>query len=191
MKLKLSAEQIRETLEIEPPDFPKYTTQLLNLANQNAQGTRPSVVGQLSDLIQQFKGNDLEEWESWYLERHPDAVQKATERVLLMVSNLRDAISKIDRDLVEMWVKDLVIVKTFVGLKFQRAVLKVLAEKEGKSWRLAEAAEESKGIDGFVGERPVSIKPHTYKAKQSLPESIAVRIIYYEKVKDGIEIEYE
>jgi hypothetical protein len=90
VKLKLSAEQIRNILEVEPPDFPKYTTQLLNLANQNAQGTRPSVVGQLSDLIQQFKGKDLEEWELWYLEKHPDAIQKATERILLMLKNLRD-----------------------------------------------------------------------------------------------------
>ena len=27
--------------------FPKYTTQLINIASQNAQGTRPSVVGQM------------------------------------------------------------------------------------------------------------------------------------------------
>ena len=39
-------------------DFPKYTTQLINLANQNAQGTRPKVVGQMSELITECGTND-------------------------------------------------------------------------------------------------------------------------------------
>lgn len=34
-------------------EFPRYTTQILNLANQDAQGTRPRVVGQLSELIKE------------------------------------------------------------------------------------------------------------------------------------------
>jgi hypothetical protein len=41
--------------------------QLLNLANQNAQGTRPKIVGQMSELIEQFGGKSLDEWERWYL----------------------------------------------------------------------------------------------------------------------------
>lgn len=32
-------------------EFPKYTSQLINLANQNAQGSRPKTVGQLSELF--------------------------------------------------------------------------------------------------------------------------------------------
>ncbi len=40
-------------------EFPKYTTQLMNLANQNSQGTRPKVVGQMSDLIQEFDGKKI------------------------------------------------------------------------------------------------------------------------------------
>lgn len=50
-------------MEIENPEFPKYTTQILNLANQNAQATRPKVVGQMSELIKEFTGRTLEEWE--------------------------------------------------------------------------------------------------------------------------------
>ena len=51
MKLKLSNKQIKEMLEVESIEFPKYTSQIMNLANQNSQGTRPKVVGQLSELI--------------------------------------------------------------------------------------------------------------------------------------------
>lgn len=54
--IKISNTEILSLLDAEASDFPKYATQILNLANQNAQGTRPSVVGQMSDLIQEFPG---------------------------------------------------------------------------------------------------------------------------------------
>ncbi|HII38851.1 TPA: MjaI family restriction endonuclease, partial [Candidatus Micrarchaeota archaeon] len=47
-----NSELVAEISE-EAKEFPKYTTQIINLANQNAQGTRPKVVGQLSELIQE------------------------------------------------------------------------------------------------------------------------------------------
>jgi len=50
--------------------------------------------------------------------------------------------------------------------------------------------EEARGIDGYIGEIPVSIKPHTYDAKASLPEHIDVKIIYYRKIDGDIEVDY-
>ena len=191
MKIKLSNEEIRKCLEIDSPEFPTYTTQLMNLANQNAQGTRPRVVGQMSELIQHFTGQTLSEWEQWYLKRKPDAIRQATEKVFHMVENLREAIEKIDRDMVEQWVRDLVVVKTFMGLRFQEAILRKGAEIKGWNYRLSDFVEESKGIDGYIGEIPVSIKPETYKTKSALHENIGVKTIYYEKVKNGIQVDYE
>ncbi len=190
MKIKLTNEEIRKHLHIEPPEFPKYVTQILNLANQNAQGTRPEVVGQMSELIKQFDGSTIEEWEEWYLKRNPEAIENATKRILEMVENLKEATSGIDREMIEKWVKDLVVVKTFIGLKPQKAILKKAAEIKGTSYRLSKPSEESQGIDGYVGDVPVSIKPVTYKIKRALPEKIAARIVYYEKVKDGFEVDY-
>jgi hypothetical protein len=54
---------------------------------------------------------------------------------------------------------------------------------------LATPSEESRGIDGFIGNQPVSIKPDTYKIKRSLQEKIDVKLIYYTKVKDGLTID--
>jgi hypothetical protein len=45
-------------------------------------------------------------------------------------------------------------------------------------------------VDGFVGGQPVSIKPASYKAMAALPEMLPCEIIYYEKVKDGLTIEF-
>jgi len=190
MKVKLANEEIRKYLDIETPEFPTYTTQLINLANQNAQGTRPKVVGQMSELIQHFTGKTLPEWEKWYIQQKPDAIRTATEKVLQMVKNLKNAINKIDKEMVERWVRDLVVVKTFMGLRFQEAILKKAAELKGVTCRLSEQTDESKGIDGYVGDIPVSIKPVTYKIKSALRENIDVKIIYYQKIKNGILVDF-
>ena len=92
--------------------------------------------------------------------------------------------------MVEEWVRDLVIVKTLMGLRFQEAILKKAAEIKGVDYRLSDFTEESKGIDGYIGNIPISIKPETYKAKAGLREDIAVKIIYYEKIKNGIQVDY-
>lgn len=190
MKIKISIEEIREYLDIETPEFPKYVSPLINLANQYAQGTRPKVVGQMSDLIQQFTGKTLSEWEKWYLEQKPDAIRKATEKIIGKLNNFRITLNKIDKNVVKQWVKDLVIVKTFIGLRFQEVILKKAANIKGVSYRLSNPEEEAKGIDGYIGDIPVSIKPHTYKMKAALPEHIPIKIIYYRKVSNGIEVDY-
>ncbi len=59
------------------------------------------------------------------------------------------------------------------------------------TFRLARPDDESKGIDGYIGQTSVSIKPMTYKSKLGLPESIRIPMIYYEKLKDGIKVDAE
>lgn len=188
-RIKIKNSEIKELLGSQSFEFPKYSTQLINLANQNAQGTRPAVVGQMSDLIQEFTGQSISEWEKWYLEKHPNAIENATEKIADMVDNFRAVIDKIDRNMIEEWVKDLVIIKTFIGLKFQEAILNKTAIILNKSYRLAFPLEESKGIDGYIGDLPVSIKPETYKSKMSLQETIEVKFIFYSKAKGGVTID--
>ena len=185
MEIKLKNAEIQEYVSAPVREFPKYTTQLMNLENQNSQGTRPRVVGQMSDLIQEFPGQTFEEWVMWYQEQYPDAIDDATDKIISMIENFSVVFPKIDRDLVRSWVEDLVLVKTFTGLKFQEAILKKLAEMKGCDYRLAEPYEESQGIDGFVGEEPYSIKPSTYHS-QNLAESINIKIIFYDKKRDGV-----
>lgn len=191
MKIKIPNAQVQELLSGKKYSYIKYATQIMNLANQNAQGTRPKIVGQMSELIQEFEGKTLAEWEKWYLESHPNAVDNATDRVWEMVKAFQENIGKIDRDVVRQWVEELVVVKTFAGLKFQEAILKAVAAKYQKEYRLATPAEESKGIDGVIGEVSVSIKPNTYKTMLGLNEVIDIPIIFYDKKKAEIVIEFD
>ena len=195
MKYTLRNELIEDFNGSESFSFPKYTSQLINWANQNAQGTRPSVVGQMSELFPEFMASDAEttidNWYDWYVKRYPDAFEKATDKIYAQVQNLRDAITLIDREMVKHWIEDLVITKTFNGMYVQKAILTFLAERKRTTYRLATPQEESVGIDGYVGDVPYSIKPDSYKTMNRLSETIAVKMIYYTKNKTGLKIEVE
>ena len=187
--MKIKTEELIKEIIGETKNFPIYTTQILNLANQNAQGTRPSVVGQMSDLIQQCPFKDYKGWEKWYLSKKPKAIDEATEKVFSMVKKLKEAINLIDENMVRKWIRDLVVDKTYIGMRFQETILKRVAKLKNTNYRLSTAQEESQNIDGFIGKRAVSIKPITYKVKADLKENINVPIIYYEKKKDGIVVD--
>ena len=75
MRIKLSAAEIKAYLEIPGPEFPKYVSIFINLANRFSQGTRPRIVGQMSDLIQEFEGKTFAEWEKWYYEKIKDGIE--------------------------------------------------------------------------------------------------------------------
>ncbi len=93
--------------------------------------------------------------------------------------------------MVRTWVEDLILVKTYTGLRFQEAILRKLSEIKGCDYRLAEPSEESQGIDGFVGEDAYSIKPNTYEVMPFLSESIDIKMIFYEKKRDGVVFEIQ
>ena len=195
MNFTIKNEDIQRLNDAESPSFPKYTSQLINWANQNAQGTRPVVVGQMSELFPEFMESGTEMtidgWREWYTEKYPDAFEKATEKIFAQGQNLQEAIPLIDKEMVTRWVEDLVIYKTFNGLYVQKAILASLAAKNNTTYRLATPEEEAKGIDGFVGSIPYSVKPDTYKTMGRLSEAIDVKMIYYTKTKTGLKIEVE
>lgn len=195
MNYTIKNESIETFNESVSYSFPKYTSQLINWANQNAQGTRPVVVGQMSELFPEFVATGeevtIENWRKWYVKKHPDAFENATDKIFTQVQNLKNAIPQIDKEMVRQWVEDLVINKTFNGMYVQKAILASLAEKRSTTYRLATSEEEAKGIDGFVGEVPYSVKPDTYKTMGRLSESIEVKMVYYSKTKTGLKVEAE
>ena len=192
MKKKISNQEVAALSNASVYPFPKYTTMLINQINRTAQGTRPKVVGQMSDLIQEFDGQTLEEWKQWYDRKQPEAIDKATNKIYGQFLKLREAMNLIDENLIREWVKDLVYNKTFCGLKVQQAVISFIAEEIGKKgkWRLANKDEEKEGIDGYIDGKPVRIKSSTCKAEAQLKEIIKAPIVYYEKTKAGLVVEF-
>lgn len=59
--IEITFEEEREILELpSKPELPKYASQLINLANIFSQGTRPKVIGQMSELIKEFRKLEVE-----------------------------------------------------------------------------------------------------------------------------------
>lgn len=190
-KDKIPFDDIYESTDVDP-NFPKYTTQIINLANQNAQATRPKVVGQMSDLIDESSADTYHEWKNWYLERHPDAVDQSTEKIKSHISNLKDAIEKIDEDMIREWVKDLILIKTAEGLLIEQKILEHLSQQFGLPYRNSTAEEESEGIDGHIGDTAVSVKPESYDSKTSTKhESFSATLVKYKKTSKYLTIFYE
>ena len=170
----------------------KYIGSIINVANSFSQATRPKNVGQLSDMIQEFRKNsashEVSDWEKFYDKKEggdkiATAATKNWEFILAIKENLND----LTKEDVYAWTKDLIIKKTHSGLQIQLDVLKLCAGDN--PYRLANKEEEAKGIDGFIGEEPVSIKPNTYKKTINAgKESIPYRIIYYTNGKKGLKI---
>ena len=195
MKLIIKNEEIQALNESPNPRFPKYTSQLINLANQNAQGTRPKVVGQRTELFEEYQKNEkeinIDTWKKWYLSKYPKAINDATNKIYEQIQNLKNAMELIDKNMIQKWVEDLVITKTYNGLYVQKAILYKISKIKQTDFRLSKPEEESAGIDGYVGNVAYSIKPDTYKTMSRLSESINVKMVYYTKTKSGIEIEFE
>ncbi len=196
MKLKIKSEKIKELINYPEKSFPKYSSQILNLANLNSQATRAKNVSQMSELIKQFRNSNphgsLSDWEIWYKSRSSNKIKIATNIISHMVENLKNTIEIISDELIESWVEDLIIYKTYLGLNFQDSILKHLSHKFNIKYKQSTPSEESQGIDGYLGEYPISIKPITYKQKiSSKQEKIDVDIIYYEKKEMSKDIEIE
>lgn len=187
--IRIKNKELIEELTGDAREFPRYTRQIINIANQNAQGTRPRVVGQLSELIKECPEKTYEGWKRWYLEKHPEAISNAVEKVSNMVDKLKEAIGLIDRKMIRDWIEELVLEQTFIGLRFQEAILKKVAKLKREPCRMSEADDERRGIDGYIGKVPVSIKPMSYKTKNMLPESIEAKVIFYEKKKSGLDVD--
>jgi hypothetical protein len=186
--IRLPEDEREELVAHIDPDFPKYTTQIMNTANQNSHGTRPPTVGQLNEIIEEYKDEypegGFEDWRRFYYERYDgdERIEEATEKVFEMVVKMREAAGEIDREMVNRWVKDLVLYKTYTGLgRNEEAILKKLSEEYELPYELGTTEDESKGIDGYLGSHPVSVKPITYKQKGRLQEEIQAPIVYYEE----------
>ena len=182
---RLVAEEVEEF----PFDTPKYTTYLLNPAINLSQSNRPQVVGQMSEIIEEFRQEHpegtFEDWVEFYFEEYDgeERLDEAAEMAYPMVEKMRNAFDQIDREMIRRYIRDLVLFKTYEGFDIQEAILRTLGNKFNAEVRRADSADESKGIDGYIGDQPVQIKPVTHK--DNLQESFDAPIVYYDENKSN------
>ena len=164
--------------------LPPYCGPLINLANQYSRGTRPDVVGQLSELVREIRPTSASHWREKYYTQQPDAKCKAADKIEQTLGTIREALDKIDRSMVEEWVEDLLIEKTFAGFSHEQTVIEELARRMMGEYRSSTKEDESRGIDGWIQVGtvfvPVQIKPETYRRTAArLPQRFQCPVVFY------------
>lgn len=167
----------------------KYVGSVINLANGFGRACNIKRVGQMSELIKEYRltaDTPTEKgWKDFYYKRvGKPAIKEAADVAWDTFLKIRKNMDSVEKKDIYNWIHDLIITKTFSGMQIQLDILEMLAEDD---YRLATPEEEAKGIDGYIDGEPVSIKPNTYKKTiNSNIENIPYRIIYYKKTKNGI-----
>jgi|WetSurMetagenome_2_1015567.scaffolds.fasta_scaffold09003_7 hypothetical protein len=173
-------------------EIPKYAGPIINLANRFGRATRPEKVGSLAILARGKLNKGIIYWEKWYKNKYPDIIDKATDEAFAKLKEIKRSLRNVDREIVKKWVEDLIIRKTFNGLKLQEKIIMEVAKKVRRKYRRPTKLEESRGIDGWIGGKSVSVKAKSYRTEGFLPEEIeANAMIYYSKTKNGIKIKYD
>ena len=193
IRIKISGKEVKEHLNIPDVRFPMYVKQIINLANLTSKATRPRNVGQMTELIKQFTGKTYFEWCDFYEDRHPNAIEYATQKICEMIKKFKSILDLIDEKIVRRWVEDLVKNKTFTGLKFQEAIFKELSTTKGLPYRLADVYEEAKGIDGYVGDQAYQVKSKFNKVGHypKTPVEGVINIYYQRSSGGGLIFEFD
>ena len=180
--IKYNIDIVFEDIKVERFLFPKYSTQFINLANQNAKWTAPAVVWQMSDLIREIPENTLNSWKNFYLSNNGNKIQVATDKIRDKIQEMKQWYDTITKEIVKKRVYDLIINKTAEWLIIQEFIFKELSKKYNLSYRIATPDDEAKNIDWYLWDNPVQIKPETYKSKKTTVRwEIEIPIVYYKK----------
>jgi hypothetical protein len=169
--------------------WPKYKTQLLNIACQNAKAFDANRVGSMKELWLEFVDtgvpDTLENWETFYTNRWGvTGLAEAGSKLKEMVDKME--LGDIDLDMCNDYIKEVVFNKTHFGMGGESTAIIVTAEHFNLPYRFSNAIEESQGIDGFIGEYPVQVKPadSNYKAHvRNHADVDKTLVIRYEKKK--------
>ena len=124
-----------------------YIGSVINLANSFSQATRPKNVGQMSDLIQEYRESTVnptrDGWKLFYDEKEGlDKIEVASDKDWDYIQRIKENLNSLNRDDVYKWLKDLIIDKTFEGLQVQLDVLEMVSETG--EYRLSTPDEESR-----------------------------------------------
>ena len=103
-EFRISAEErerfVAEEVEEFPVDMPKYTTYLLNPAINLSQSNRPEVVGQMNEIIEEFRAEHpdgtFQDWVGFYFEEYDgeERLEEATEKAVPMVKKMKEVFRK-------------------------------------------------------------------------------------------------
>lgn len=193
--IRISKEEREKITKGEVEEFPKYTTQLLNLANRNAQSTRQNVVGNMNELLKEFgdryPNGTYEDWKEFYLKEQngEERLEESTQKLFEMILRMKEAMKEIDEEMARRFVNDLVLYRTYMGEDVEEVVFQKLSGLYGLDY---EPPSTNDKADGYLGDQPVRIVSFKDKPDKSDNKKIDnIPTVYYHINKHDQSIEVD
>lgn len=161
--IKLTARDYAGAVQRSRRAWPKYATQLMNIAAQNCKATAPKNIGSCKEAWMQMREQHipgtLENWTAFYNQLHGEAkLIAAGKNIHAMLTKM--GITWITQDMAIDYAKEIAYNKTHMGLGGEEMAVQVVAKYFDQPLRFSTAAEESQGTDAWIGGRPVQVKPN-------------------------------
>ena len=134
---KIKLDDVSSANGTQKVSLPKYSSQVINLANGYAKATRPDNVGQVSEDIKRFRDDETlsgysnQDWINWHQNHYPNGIQKATDEAWAMFVKMRNSLNTVTKDDIRKWEEDFVYSKTYDGLMVQNAIITKIANDIG------------------------------------------------------------
>ena len=150
-------------------EWPTYSTQILNICNANGKGTTPKNIGSLKELWEQMRSEGIRpSLENWfdYLNKHygHEIVDGAAKRIWNMVQKMQqDHI--ITKEMCHDYAMEVIYHKTALGMAHEEQAVMRAAEYFNSEYRFSTKEEEAQGIDAWICDTPVQIKPDDYEGR--------------------------
>jgi len=202
------------------PVLGTYSSTILNHINRWAGGSKAENVGQVSELIKDFRKNNengcLEDWKQYHHNLEGKYIQilkgKGEKRKRVPVKmagieqgikDIRDKLEEVKNKIehlsdkvIKQWLENLTFEKTYCGLEAQNMILAHIANKLGKGYEatLGSMEDEQKGIDGFIiapDNKKYALQIKSISYKRTnTKEKFPCPIVYYELTKKGIKYKF-
>jgi hypothetical protein len=162
---KISGKRILEKRKI---DYPIGVYNYIDTAIRQKRATIASKVGKVHGMFRGRKFRSLSEYRRIYSSKFPQSIDNAVEEALedfkrfgLPAKKRREY-----KKYVQFFVEELVIGRSYRGLKIQEVIFIKMADILKQDYRWGTNKEDSSGIDGFIGNIPISVKPNTCQQKK-------------------------
>jgi hypothetical protein len=161
--IKLTAKHYKPVFQTNRREWPKYSTQILNIASQNCKATSTRNIGSIKELWLEMRQSGirgtLKNWTNFYNSKKGETIlDDAGKKLYQMI--LKMGVINIDEEMCIDYVKETVYNKTHMGLAGEEMAVEVVADYFKLDYRFSNAEEEKEGIDAWIGDVPVQVKKH-------------------------------
>lgn len=191
--IKLTAKHYRGVAQPNRRQWPVYAKQLLNIATQNSKAANPKEIGSVKELWLKMRSQGingtLDNWTKFYQKERggEECLEKSGKKVYVMMQKM--GVSWITEDMCIDYIKELAYNKTHMGLGGEEMAIQAIAKYYKLPYRFSNAQEESQGIDGWIGDSPVQVKPHDSAFKAHVhnhPDKDKVLLVTYDKDEETV-----